>query len=180
MMLTENEVRELMQDDVTFTEEQVNAVELSPSEIAKAIMDAKENKLKASVSAKELLERREAELTAKLAAANTPSPGPWRIIDARGPEGNILFYSIYPAIGPNDEWKPCIANTVSVGEDYPNIGNARLIAAAPDLLAALNGLLNEHVALVGSGDCGSWDYEKDDCIVAARAAIKKATEGMPS
>lgn len=51
-------------------------------------------------------------------------------------------------------------------------GNARLIAAAPELLEALRGMLNEHErlhALFDLGDC--------QATVDARAAIEKATGG---
>ena len=52
--------------------------------------------------------------------------------------------------------------------------NARLIAAAPDLLAALE-------ALVGEADLGEVDLDDDDRakLEQARAAIAKATGGAP-
>ncbi len=52
--------------------------------------------------------------------------------------------------------------------------NARLIAAAPDLLAALE-------ALVGEADLGEVDLDDDDRakLEQARAAIAKATGGQP-
>ena len=51
--------------------------------------------------------------------------------------------------------------------------NARLIAAAPDLLAALE-------ALVGEADLGEVDLDDDDRakLEQARAAIAKATGGQ--
>jgi hypothetical protein len=52
----------------------------------------------------------------------------------------------------------------------------RLIAAAPDLLAALNELLERYCQLANSGDCGNWDPEEEAEVRAARAAIAKATE----
>lgn len=57
---------------------------------------------------------------------------------------------------------------------YPSRANARLIAAAPDLLAALSTFLTEYVRLVESGDAGFWDAEKEPKVIAARAAIAKA------
>ena len=60
------------------------------------------------------------------------------------------------------------------GADGPD---ARLIAAAPDLLAALQTFLAEYVSLVNSGDAGNWDAEEEDKVIAARAAIAKATGG---
>lgn len=53
--------------------------------------------------------------------------------------------------------------------------NARLIAAAPDLLEALSTFLIEYVRLVESGDAGFWDAEKEPKVIAARAAIARAT-----
>lgn len=55
--------------------------------------------------------------------------------------------------------------------------NARLIAAAPDLLEALVDTLDSYVSLVECGDCGSWDPEQEDHVRKARAAIAKATGG---
>lgn len=52
--------------------------------------------------------------------------------------------------------------------------NARLIAAASDLLAALRDILNRYVELAGSGDCGFWDPETEPEVIAARAALTRA------
>jgi hypothetical protein len=51
------------------------------------------------------------------------------------------------------------------------LANARLIAAAPDLLAALKLLMTETEL---SGNAGSKDYGWPACVVASRAAIAKA------
>lgn len=56
------------------------------------------------------------------------------------------------------------------------LANARLIAAAPDLLSALRGFLEMYVAMVNSGDCGNWDAETEPQVIAARAAIAKAVQ----
>lgn len=55
-----------------------------------------------------------------------------------------------------------------------SLANARLIAAAPELLEALHDLLTRYVELVNCGDCGHWDPEQEDDVKAARAAIAKA------
>ncbi|WP_063976804.1 hypothetical protein [Sphingobium yanoikuyae] len=55
--------------------------------------------------------------------------------------------------------------------------NARLIAAAPELLEALDGVLAKYTGLVESGDAGFWDAEKEPEVIAARAAIAKAKGG---
>jgi len=48
--------------------------------------------------------------------------------------------------------------------------------AAPDLLVALDSLLNRYVQLVNCGDCGNWDPEQEEDVKAARFAIGKATD----
>lgn len=53
--------------------------------------------------------------------------------------------------------------------------NARLIAASPDLLEAVHGLLARYTRLVESGDAGHWDCETEVEVIAARAALEKAT-----
>lgn len=52
--------------------------------------------------------------------------------------------------------------------------NAKLIAAAPDLLEALEGLLDRYTSLVSCGDCGYWNAEVEEEVIASRAAIAKA------
>ena len=51
---------------------------------------------------------------------------------------------------------------------------AALIASAPDLLAALEALVTEYVELVESGDCGFWDPEEVEVVIAARTALERA------
>lgn len=55
------------------------------------------------------------------------TPGPWRVEEQRGPDGEICFLSI------NAGEHEFISSTWA----GPHIANARLIAAAPDLLAML-------------------------------------------
>lgn len=57
------------------------------------------------------------------------------------------------------------------------IANAQLIAAAPELLDALAGLLTHYVRLVDSGDAGNWDAEDEAEVIAARAALASAKGG---
>lgn len=59
------------------------------------------------------------------------------------------------------------------------IANARLIAAAPELLEALKATLGKWVDLVESGDAGFWDAEEEPHVIAARAAIARAEGRQP-
>lgn len=62
----------------------------------------------------------------------------------------------------------------TLSEDPEGHANASLIAAAPELLSALTLLLDRHVELVSCGDCGNWDVEREEAVIAARAALSKA------
>lgn len=90
-----------------------------------------------------------------------------RVIDCDGNTVADVARHVFTNSTPRDE----------VAEDH-----ARLIAAAPDLLAACEGLV-ELVGLWMNGiikDCGiTWDDEADHppALRAARAAILRATEG---
>lgn len=95
------------------------------------------------------------------------TPGPWEV-QRMGSKQFIWDCAPYPGSVP-------IAEVIAgryVGE---KARNARLIAAAPDLLTALNGLF-EHCAMVHKhwGD-GNNQKEADAAIAAARAAIAAAT-----
>lgn len=89
----------------------------------------------------------------------THTPGPWQY----SPCEITGRYSIYH----NGPVAYCGDTTASPGDGE---ANARLIAAAPELLAAL-------VALVGEADLGEVDLDDDDRakLDVARAAIAKAT-----
>lgn len=52
--------------------------------------------------------------------------------------------------------------------------NVALMAAAPDLYAALDGLLEHYRQLVNCGDCGNSDPEEEDDVKAAASALAKA------
>ena len=55
------------------------------------------------------------------------------------------------------------------------LANARLIAAAPDLLEALKALFASYKALADSGDAGFWALEDTDEGKQALAAISRAS-----
>ena len=51
----------------------------------------------------------------------------------------------------------------------------RLIEAAPDLLKDSKRLLDHYLDLVNCGDCGNWNPEKEDEVIAMRKSIALAT-----
>ena len=95
------------------------------------------------------------------------TPGPWsRSIDdgqtgwVKASEGTI------------------IAKVPSAGWDDTQWLNHRLIAAAPDMLAALSDLADAYEVVDAHlhDEIGYGELEPDECLVEARAAIAKAEE----
>ena len=64
-------------------------------------------------------------------------------------------------------WKRDAEHLLEVG-----IKNAALTARVKELEEALGNLLKNHVRLVESGDCGSWDVETEKEVIEARAALR--------
>lgn len=91
------------------------------------------------------------------------TPGPWRIGTAP-PNGE-------QAIGTIRGMMVAVATT-GVGMENETLANARLIAAAPDLLDALHAVLSDYMAVHGVGD-----LEVQPALFQAHAAIDKATGG---
>ncbi len=52
--------------------------------------------------------------------------------------------------------------------------NAHLIASAPELLSALEAITKAYVELIKSDYPPSWNAEKDEEVISARAIIAKA------
>lgn len=111
------------------------------------------------------------------------TPGPWQMSGARqretlyghgvGPDGGTLI-----AMVPYSDFTP--------EEHIASLADARLIAAAPDLLEACRGFLAHRDALVNirpDGTFGAsfdaWQVEMSNRVGAIRAAISKATGGAP-
>lgn len=97
---------------------------------------------------------------------NKPTPGPWQV--ETGNPGNFVINS-----DPEDNGKwGAVAEVRANREGSREIdaaeaeANARLMAAAPDLLAALRAILLQV--------CQGKVLERDACITQARAAIAKA------
>lgn len=106
---------------------------------------------------------------AETKAAHTP--GPWKLC---GPNDGRNSAVVAGVEGGDPPYILC-----DVYKDVEEIArnakaNARLISAAPDLLAALKFFLERYVAFVASGDCGNWDVKFDPEVVKATAAIAKA------
>lgn len=102
---------------------------------------------------------------------NKHTPGPWAITPSTASRGE--FYVLQPA--PRADLQPKhIARIVGWGADYQQCpemkANARLIAAAPDLLAALGVIANR---TANSGDMIGETVRETGAI--ALAAIEKAT-----
>ena len=91
------------------------------------------------------------------------TPGPWEINESQ--RGTFIY---------QDRTENCIAEVYAdVNEDQQ--ANARLIAAAPEFLEALNDIAN------GDAMKGRSSWKTADIVLAyqriARAAIAKATKG---
>ena len=99
------------------------------------------------------------------------TPGPW--FAAR----NSSFWEVKPQRELFDYNTPfTVADVCASAPGNPDGGlqeaNARLIAAAPDLLASLQLMVDRFLDTEGS--YGAWE---NDALEAARAAIAKATGG---
>lgn len=112
-----------------------------------------------------------------------PTPGPWKVlplaykyygtrIDIGGTVVEVWSNKSWQP-SPREEQDPEVRDSGHFENDV-DYADARLIAAAPDLLAALNQLLTRYTELVNCGDCGNWNPETELEVKDARAAIRKA------
>lgn len=104
----------------------------------------------------------------------TYTNGPWHAIEGNPRSRGMLRYPTVYATDNDLRYICHCADTFNFHEVTDNLANARLIAAAPCLLEALTRLLDRYTGLVNCGDCGFWDPETEDEVIAARAAISKA------
>jgi hypothetical protein len=94
------------------------------------------------------------------------TPGPWKVF--RASNGKLLGIGDAEAVGVTDAF----GGLWRTGKEME--ANADLIAASPDLYAALETFVTDYVDLVESGDAGFWDAETEPKVIAARAALAKA------
>jgi len=101
------------------------------------------------------------------------TPGPWFVQPAKGPDGATLYHDIVPATHDHS-YRGCVASVsdavcidgITAAEAF---SNANLIAAAPDLLAALQ---RAERCIRTYTDCS-----KRECdLEGIRAALAKAHE----
>lgn len=99
------------------------------------------------------------------------TPGPWATVDAEWmiSQRSGMGYRYFPVRSSGQTWD--IANVFADEDDPEMLANARLIAAAPELLQELKRLLSMWEKAIG------WEKDYMDMGDAARAAIAKAEGG---
>jgi len=99
---------------------------------------------------------------------HTHTQGPWKVLENARGNGRIC---VTTANGAPVHAVICEIDVKSVGTDYLiRLANANLIAAAPDLLAALSRIVGDHA------DLGEIDLSTDEraALDQGREAIRKA------
>jgi len=102
------------------------------------------------------------------------TPGPWHIVSAADPIEKTIMFSFGGFVGDGDNAPIATTCTSSYSDETRPavaLANARLIAAAPDLLAALEKLIGD------VRDIHDIDTIMYDDVLNARAAIAKAKGG---
>ena len=98
------------------------------------------------------------------------TPGPWKTCDPGKQENPLMIYC-------DDSLGSRVADLSKSGHGIPmevDHANARLICAAPDLLAALKGLFEGGFISAGTREQSEWAQELLVRIVPCREAIAKA------
>lgn len=105
------------------------------------------------------------------------TPGPWDYQEVKTSCGRAF------RIGAGEMLTSGVGGCI-IYDDYPAFprsnereANARLIAAAPELLKALKALFRSYKELADSGDAGFWALEDTPDGKQALAALAKATGG---
>lgn len=109
------------------------------------------------------------------------TPGPWKWEPDRDSYRGSLLASTGQRViefeqfscGGGGEYPVCDSARLNISD-----ADARLIAAAPEILEALENFVAKYVQIIASGDCGFWDPEKEQHVIDARAVIAKATGGQ--
>lgn len=107
---------------------------------------------------------------------HTPGPWKWHMeVQERGPmgKGSLRYANLGRVLRPN--W--CTGPEGELWQAWVNVSeaDAKLIAAAPELLEALQELYADYKALSNSGDAGPIALEDRIAGIKALAAIAKAT-----
>jgi hypothetical protein len=103
------------------------------------------------------------------------TPGPWKAITGQGAHHRDWYIRAGEKL-PGAIHPPAVARTCSSGVGGMSCveANARLIASAPDLLAALEALVKDAAECEVDGEPSQVDGIQWDDVLAARAAIAKA------
>lgn len=103
------------------------------------------------------------------------TPTPWTIVHEfggseytiNGADGELIANNAsYYSSAPIDDDAAYIVECVN--------SHASLVEEVERLREALTTFVDEYVEMVNSGDCGFWDPEKEDKVVAARKALEKS------
>ena len=101
-------------------------------------------------------------------AAPSHTPGPWVVTQ-------LARINARSVVVDADEGRRRIAK-IALSATLPETdqANARLIAAAPELLSALEGLLDHHHVVARAAGDSPGDPDQAPEVIAARAALAKA------
>lgn len=106
----------------------------------------------------------------------THTPGPWEIGSINKRDKNLWWSAVFTPKSTGKFHAPRACDALGVDrEEYE--GNARLIAAAPDLLEALRGLIDQLEAAgihIPGEDSGQWHGAEGLSFSRAIEAIAKA------
>lgn len=107
------------------------------------------------------------------------TPGPWSVLHSKPGSANPNCQCAQ-VWADSADWAVAFCDTTQDGEGFDPatmMANARLIAAAPDLVAALQAMLNSmNRQAVGAGDGGTYvvSVPSNEAQQMARAALAKA------
>lgn len=110
-----------------------------------------------------------------MSEAHTPGPWHFRTFHEDGIGGTNGLYNLTRVyVGSKEAQSSIWIADCGDDTDAERIANARLIAAAPDLLAALKVICKDSTECKCHGEPSTVDGIQWDDIIAARAAIAKA------